>query len=88
MIAPMGLLAGIVFGLFPSAHAHPGAAADRPVSHVVWAGALATAIAKLPYLGHGDQGLAANIPIALLFAACGGVVTLACHAISRRWRRA
>jgi hypothetical protein len=42
---------------------------------------------RLAYLGHGDQGLAANIKMALLFTACGGVVTLVWFAIARSLMR-
>jgi hypothetical protein len=41
---------------------------------VAW-GILATAIVQVPYLGHGDAGLVANLSMALLFSGLGGVVS-------------
>ncbi len=46
---------------------------------------LGCAIVQLGYLGHGDQGLAANIMVAALFSAVGGVVTLMWLVMVRPW---
>jgi hypothetical protein len=46
-------------------------------------GIVATAIVQLVYLGHGDQGLAANLSTAALFSIVGGIVTIAWLGIDR-----
>lgn len=83
----MGILSGVILGILlvldeprrPSAQLSLGRAAG-------W-GTLASAVAQIPYLGHGDQGLVANIKIALLFSAIGGLVMLAWLALARGWSR-
>ena len=46
---------------------------------------LGSAIVQMAYLGHGDAGLVANIKMALLFSAIGGVIAIAWLAIARAW---
>ena len=48
---------------------------------------IGSAIVQLAYLNHGDVGLAANIRMALLFCAFGGVVTMVWVVMARRWSR-
>ena len=63
----------------------PGPPAINPPIHVAAWGMLGCAIVQLGYLGHGDQGLAANIMMALLFSAVGGVVTLMWLVMAGPW---
>ena len=58
---------------------------ELSLTRVIGWGALGSAIVQLAYLGHGDQGLAANIKMALLFCAFGGVVTMGWLVMARRW---
>lgn len=53
---------------------------------VLW-GVVGTAIVQLGYLGHGDLGLVANIPMALVLAAFGGLVAAIWLFMARRWSR-
>ena len=76
IFGPMGLFTGIAFGILRSVYGGDRRVVDISIVHVIAWGILATAIIQVPYLGHGDQGLAANIMMALLFSAAGGVVTI------------
>jgi hypothetical protein len=84
IFGPMGLFTGVVFGLLLSIGARGTIGVDRPAWRVAALGVAATAIVQVAYLGHGDQGLAANIKMALLFSAIGGVVTTGWLALARR----
>jgi hypothetical protein len=83
-LVPMGLLSGMAFGVLRLTW-FPGGTLGRPLVHVVSSGILATALVQLPYLGHGNVGLAANISMALAFCAVGGVVTIVWFLAARRW---
>ena len=76
IFGPMGLFSGVAFGILLSLARRARTAGDRSPIYVAAWGMLGCAIVQLGYLGHGDQGLAANIMMALLFSAVGGVVTL------------
>ena len=84
ILGPMGLFSGVAFGILLSTADRGRAGIDRSTIRVAGCGILATAIVQLPYLGHGDQGLTANIQMALLFCAFGGLVTLA-WLVMTRW---
>jgi hypothetical protein len=91
VFAPMGLLTGVIFSLLLLFERGGGTDPGLAPARVVGWGVLATAIVQLAYLGHGDQGLLANVKMALLFSACGGAVTLvwfvfARHLTGRRTR--
>ena len=83
-LGPLGLLSGMAFGVLRSIWPR-GGTPGRPLVHVASSGILATALVQLPYLGHWDVGLAANINMALASCAVGGVVTIAWLAMMRRW---
>ena len=85
VLGPMGFFIGVAFAVLLSPRGPTRTTADLPLIHVVAGGTLATAIVQLGYLGHGDQGLAANIKMALLFSAVGGLVTLVWLVMARRW---
>jgi hypothetical protein len=87
VFGPMGVLTGIVFGALLSWRRQPGApgAAGPALIVVVGNGLLATALVQVLYLGHGDQGLFANVMMALLFTAIGGAVTAAWLPAERWW---
>ena len=87
IFGPMGLLTGIAFGILLTIREHGRTARDLPLMRAAGWGILSTAIVQVAYLGHGDAGLAANIKMALLFAAFGGVVTTAWLVMARRWSR-
>jgi len=75
ILGSMGILTGIVFGVLTSQRSS--------LAKVIACGILATAIVQVPYLGHGDAGLVANLSMALLFSGLGGVVSAVWWAISR-----
>ena len=83
----MGLLTGISFGSILSFGGRDRAIVDLPLIRAVASGILACAIVQVAYLGHGDQGLIANIKMALLFSAIGGIVTVVWLVIAQRWLR-
>lgn len=83
----MGLLSGVLFGVLLVFDSRSRTSSDLSLGGTAGWGILASAIAQIPYLGHGDLGLVANIKIALLFAAMGGLVTLAWLVIARSWPR-
>ena len=84
ILGPMGLFSGVAFGILLSIADRGRSAIDRSTIRVAAYGILANAIVQMPYLGHGDQSLAANIQMALLFCAFGGLVTLA-WLVMARW---
>ena len=79
----MGVLSGVVFALL-SARADSVPAAWSIPRVALW-GTLATAIVQVAYLGHGDAGLVANIQMALVFCAVGGVIAVAWLVLARGW---
>lgn len=87
IFGPMGLLTGVVFAVLLTIWENVRTIADLPLTRVACWGILSTAVVQLAYLGHGDAGLAANIKMALLFAAFGGVVTTVWLVMARRWSR-
>lgn len=87
VFGPMGLLTGAVLGAFLATRERGRALAELAVPRVVGWGILATAVVQVLYLGHGDQGLAANAGMALLFCAVGGLVTTVGLAALRGWSR-
>ncbi len=62
-----------------------GIATQLSLPRAAGLGVLATAIVQVGYLGHGDQGLAANLLMAFLFSLVGGIVTLAWCLTARLW---
>jgi hypothetical protein len=78
VFGPMGLLSGLAFALFVGAWLPA-----RSVAGVVALGFLGSALAQVPFLGHGDNGLLANVFLALMFAVIGGLVTLVWQAGKR-----
>jgi hypothetical protein len=87
ILGPMGLLSGVAFGALSSIVAHGRTSADLSLMRAAALGILGSAIVQLAYLGHGDQGLAANIKMALLFSVIGGGITVVWLVISRSWSR-
>jgi hypothetical protein len=87
VFGPMGLLTGVAFGILLTIREKGRIVVDLPMARVAGWGILSTAVVQLAYLGHGDAGLAANIMMALLFAAFGGVVTAVWLVMARRWSR-
>jgi hypothetical protein len=76
----MGFLSGLAFAGLLFAFGGAGASLFRAVGR----GVFGTALVQLAYLGHGDQGLLANLQMALLFSAIGGLVTMAWH-VTTSW---
>ncbi len=85
IFGPMGLLSGIVFGTLLSIGSRGRAVIDHSVLRNAGWGMLGSAIVQSAYLGHGDQGLAANIRMALLFSVIGGLITVVWVLMARRW---
>ncbi len=87
ILGPMGLLSGLAVAGLVSMQRRAGTAIDLSLIRVAGWGVLGSAIVQVAYLGHGDAGLAANIKMALLFSAFGGVVTLVWFLMARTWLR-
>jgi len=85
IFGPMGLLSGVAFGILLSIAGRVKTLTDLSIARVAAWGILGTAIVQVGYLGHGDQGLAANVTMALLFSASGGLVTTVWLVMARRW---
>lgn len=81
----MGLLSGLVFAGLAFVGAPAATATELSPSRAAGLGVLATAIVQVGYLGHGDQGLAANLLMAFLFSLVGGIVTVAWCLAARLW---
>jgi len=80
----MGLLAGLAFGILMSkGRSRPSV--DHSLIRAAAYGLLGSAIAQLPYLDHGNLGLAANIKMALLCTVIGGIVTVVWFGLDRTW---
>ena len=87
IFGPMGFFSGIAFAiLFLLSERGRTPAAPSWVRVAGW-GILGTAIVQTAYLGHGDQGLAANSMMALVFSVLGGGITLLWFVIAQRWSR-
>ena len=82
ILGAMGILTGILFGWFFLSGAF-GKTNQSSLMKVVVYGILATAIVQVPFLGHGDSGLLANMLMALLFSGIGGVVSAAWWTLGR-----
>lgn len=81
----MGFFSGIAFGILLSIAGRGRTITDLSLARVAAWGMLGCAIVQVGYLGHGDQGLAANIQMALLFSAFGGLVTTVWILMARKW---
>ncbi|HYN08191.1 MAG TPA: hypothetical protein VES67_12435 [Vicinamibacterales bacterium] len=66
VLAPMGLLTGIAFGILLSLADSGTSVINLSLPRAVLWGVLGCALVQVFYLGHGDQGLAANIGMALM----------------------
>jgi hypothetical protein len=79
IFGPMGLLSGLAFASLLQAWAP----ADPSLLRVTGLGVLGTGLVQLAYLGHGDQGLTANLLMASAIALVGGLVTMGWYATTR-----
>ena len=86
VLGPMGFLSGVAFGSLLAIGAR-GTAVKPSLTRAGGLGILGTAIVQLAYLGHGDQGLLANLQMALLFSVIGGLVTVVWFVVTRTWSR-
>ena len=83
VFGPMGFLSGVAFAfLLPVLRPRNDDSAPSLV-RVLACGVLGSAIAQVPYLGHGDQGLLANIQMALVFCVVGGLISMMWLAVGR-----
>jgi hypothetical protein len=82
----MGLLSGLAFGALLWMAGYR-ATFDVSFGRALAWGTLASAIAQMPYLGHGDQGLTANLQVAALLAVVGGVIAMVWLGLARGWKR-
>jgi hypothetical protein len=86
IIGPMGFLSGIAFATILRIGGELSASRVS-LARATTSGFLGSAIAQVPYLGHGDRGLAANVQMALMFAAFGAVVAMVWLVVGRWWSR-
>jgi hypothetical protein len=84
----MGLLSGVLFAVLTALAERGTPPAGLSLGRTAVWGVLATAIVQVLYLGHGDAGLAANIQMALVLSAFGGVMAGTWLLITRRWAHA
>ena len=85
VLGSMGLLSGVAFALLVSLREGGTAVFDLSLSRAGFCGILGSAVVQLGYLNHGDAGLTANLGMALVFCAFGGVIAVAWLFIARRW---
>lgn len=83
----MGFFSGLAFGVLLVIERRRGAGARLSWARAAGWGLLATAIVQLAYLNHGDRGVLANVPQAILYAAVGGLVAMLWLALGRTWTR-
>jgi hypothetical protein len=81
-LGPLGLLSGMAFGILRSLWSR--GTQGWPLVHIAASGILAAAVVQMPYLGHGNIGLAANTNAALVLCAVGGILTIVWLAMMRR----
>jgi hypothetical protein len=75
----MGLFSGLAFAGLLMRFAPD----SRSFLRATMLGVAATGLVQVPYLGHGDQGLPANLLMAFAIALVGGLVTMAWYATTR-----
>jgi len=85
IFGPMGALAGIAFAVLWSLGGRPDDSSGHPIVRAAVVGFVSSFIGQIAFLGHGDQGLLANIQMALLFSAFGSIVAIAWFVVSRAW---
>ena len=85
VLGPMGFFSGVAFGTLLAIGARDPAAVEPSLARAGVLGILGTAVVQLAYLGHGDQGLLANLQMALLFSVIGGLVTVVWFVVTRKW---
>ena len=85
ILGSMGALSGLAFASLSSLGRWGATPSDLSFVRAVANGVLGTAIVQIAYLNHGDAGLLANVKMALVFCAFGGVITAAWVAAVRWW---
>src|SRR5262245_61438421 len=84
ILGPMGILTGFAFAFLVSIGRNPMKDLDLSAFRAPSWGLVGSLIVQSGYLGHGDAGLAANIGMALLFSAFGGVISAIWLFLTRR----
>ena len=84
IFGPMGFYSGVVFALLLVIRRNDQTRSDVSLGRGIICGLLGTVIVQVAYLDHGDQGLAANIQLALVFCVFGGLIAMAWLKASRR----
>ena len=85
ILGPMGILTGFAFAFLILIGSDMTKDFDLSLIRAVSWGFVGSAIVQVFYLGHGDSGLAANIGMALLVSAFGGLVSYIWLVLARRW---
>jgi len=75
----MGLMSGLILGGLRSTFSGSAPSMLRTAG----LGILATALVQVAFLGHGDQGLLANLQMAGAFSLIGGLVTIVWQVLGR-----
>jgi len=85
MVAIFGPMGPLSSGAFAGLLALGARDASRRPSffRIAGFGVLGTAIVQLAYLGHGDNGLLANVQMAMLFSVIGGIITAVWFVVTR-----
>lgn len=80
VMGPMALFSGLAFAFL---YLRDSARSQSLVRAIAY-GILGSAIVQTAYLGHGDSGLFANMMMAIVFAAFGGLVSALWFVLARK----
>ncbi len=87
IFGPMGIFSGVAFAILLSIVGRGTVRPDLSLAQAAGWGILGSAIVQLAYLGHGDEGLVANVKMALVFCVFGGAVATVWLGAARIWAR-
>lgn len=80
VMGPMAFFSGLAFAFLLLRNRVMSPSLVRAIGY----GILGSALVQIPYLGHGDVGLVANMIMAMVFAAFGGLVSVVWFVLARK----
>jgi len=87
ILGPMGILTGLAFAFLVSLAIKRASSFDLSLFRTrAWV-VLGSALVQTGYLGHGDAGLVANLGMAVVFSAFGGIISVFWYFLASRWAR-
>lgn len=87
ILGPMGILTGLAFAILVSLASKRTRSFDLSLFRTLAWGVLGSALVQTGYLGHGDAGLVANLGMAVVFSAFGGIISVFWYCLVSRWAR-